>query len=1320
MHMKLNRLSLLWLCLAGLALLLAVPFITSAATVDITDGPALVDDAPQSNRLIVELDGAPAILWAQQNRSALTESGKLNMQSAALAQYIDSVRAEQAAFAGRLSSALPGASMATFLNENMESELSATQIALNSVTVDVGTASLEEAYRTLSRMEGVKAVYYDRQYYPDMYASNEYIDTEALWEQVGGQVDAGRGIKVASIDGGVHHEAPMFDGTGFSYPTGYPEGGYGDSENNNGKIIVSRAYFRPYDPPAAGDENVWPGENGTSHGVHTAGTAAGRIIEDGEYIGVELPTFSGVAPAAWLMSYRVFYASVNNDASFHTAEGLQAIEDMVADGADVVNNSWGGGPFSEGGQFDAIDNALINAWEAGIFVSMSAGNAGPNAGTGDHPSAEYINVAAIHDPGAYGAGFVQATAPDTLPEMPYAAASFGALIETGQTVEGDYLPAATVGDGSNFEGCSPFPEGAFDGKIALISRGSCEFGVKGLNAENAGATAFIIHNHATGGEALVSMGGGAVGDQVTITGVFIGNTNGLTLVDAYNDAGGATTSLKIASLAFYIGDTEDVIAGFSSRGPAVGGNLKPDIAAPGVSIMSQGYTPGATGEARHLGFGQVNGTSMASPHVAGAAAILRQIHPTWSNDDIKSALMTTAVYTDIFKVVDGQVVPAQPLDMGAGRINLTNASDPGVIASPPSLSFQQLVSGTEKTMQVSLTSIADTTETYEITTLYTGNSYTETQTAPGISLSATSITLAPGETQQLNVTFDGVGHGIGDDNQGYIVMSSENHDAHMPFAARVTPELKESTVLLIDTDFSDLLGYADYTQYYVDALEEIGYDYEYYNADINFNNPATLPESAVLAQYGAIIIFTGDHYRPDGTFTVATPLTARDMNRLTEYATQGGKIIVMGQDALGVTNDSFFQGAILGIADDEEYVLDAYDRPDDVIALQSAPAAFEGIGVDLSGDRFTVVNLSGANEVPPITTTTQGNARLRYVSNNSTLFYDVAIDAGDPVTITAAHIHSGAVGENGPVLQGIFPFSEPVFVTDTLSWSGSVELTAEEATVIEAGNTYINIHSTQNPSGELRGQVGVVGSGDGAGNQFFVDELLTSLFDIDPSGLGEDLHQGSPLLNVVRGTNVEDGVISFSHRDQPTLEYPETNYKGSSILAAFGLEGVNNPESRAHGVSRAELLDLMLNLLFDKPTIDTFTHSQDGAESSFTVNLASNIEGAVGIEYRFDWGDGTPYTDYFSTNIADGGVIAGHRYIVCGSYTVRVEGVDSYANHAIGTLDINVTENCEVPTDVSLSGAAGQITANPVVLVVLSLATIVIAGLIAARRRQQL
>jgi subtilisin family serine protease len=144
------------------------------------------------------------------------------------------------------------------------------------------------------------------------------------------------------------------------------------------------------------------------------------------------------------------------------------------------------------------------------------------------------------------------------------------------------------------------------------------------------------------------MGSGDDAAGVTIPSIFVGYTNGAEMLAHQTTAAAASQDavLEMNTIAFQAGNTPDVVVGFSSRGPSAAMTLKPDVAAPGVNIMAQGYASGVTGEARHLGYGQASGTSMAAPHVTGAAALLRSIHPDWSNDYIKSALMSTAKYLE--------------------------------------------------------------------------------------------------------------------------------------------------------------------------------------------------------------------------------------------------------------------------------------------------------------------------------------------------------------------------------------------------------------------------------------------------------------------------------------------------------------------------------------------------------------------------------------------------------------------------------------------------------------------------------------------------
>ena len=135
------------------------------------------------------------------------------------------------------------ASVSTFINETGAEEPAAYQVAFNGMSVDPGTADRKAAMLALFKLPGVKNVYLDYAHEPDLYTSTGLINAPEVWESaaVGGRANAGAGIKVASMDGGVHKDAPMFSGEGFSYPPDFPPTGLGLTDNNNGKIIASRA-----------------------------------------------------------------------------------------------------------------------------------------------------------------------------------------------------------------------------------------------------------------------------------------------------------------------------------------------------------------------------------------------------------------------------------------------------------------------------------------------------------------------------------------------------------------------------------------------------------------------------------------------------------------------------------------------------------------------------------------------------------------------------------------------------------------------------------------------------------------------------------------------------------------------------------------------------------------------------------------------------------------------------------------------------------------------------------------------------------------------
>ena len=871
--------------------------------------PALAGDSPvnngddlgrrRSHRLIVELEGAPLALDpATQPRLRQQRGAALDWRQPDLARKSAERQAEQTRAMARLAAKVPGLRQSECLSSDGSRRPLNYRLAFNGFTVETDRdAPLETLRQELAATPGVKAVYFDYAHSPDMFASLPLIHATSAWAQISGGIsNAGAGIKIASMDGGVHHAAPMFSGDGFAYPDGYPPGGLGETNNNNGKIIASRAYFRDWDPPVEGEQYAWPGPEGTSHGVHTSGTMAGNPVQ-AHYLDGPAFDISGVAPAAWIMSYKVFCWTEAGDVTFYSAEGIAALEDILADGAQVLNNSWGGGPVGRD-EFDPLGIAVRNGTAAGIFTSFSAGNSGPERGTLDHSGPEYISVASLSTTsGGFSAGQLWVNADGAPTNILFSGADFGPAWPSAPTTTA--YAAAVLLDPGNVLGCVSWPADAFAGRCALIKRGTCDFSAKVYEAQLAGAVAAIVYNDEARGDALMTMGAGGSGNLVIIPSVFIGNSDGQALVDWLSAHPGADVTVFFGNSASIPG-TPNVVSSDSSRGPGVGNVLKPDIAAPGVNILSQGYGPSA-GETKHLEYGAASGTSMASPHVAGAGALLRQLHPEWSNADIKSALMNTARFLDVF-LDNAHTQLAQPLDMGAGCLDLARASDPGLLLDPPSLSFGQWTAGDNPSIAVRVRHVGDSSETFALSSLCTTGGPDNIIAWDALTFAPATLSLAPGESSVVTATLHAATAPLGD-LQGFLVFSGAVHQAHMPAWGAVAAA-PATDVLLLDFDASsETDGPADYVSYYTDTLAELGWSY-----DVLDIYQEAVPEAVSLNAYRAVLLFTGDN----GVDFVSA-LYESDATRLTEFANNGGLVVVMGQSAYAAIPDSFFREGILGL-----------------------------------------------------------------------------------------------------------------------------------------------------------------------------------------------------------------------------------------------------------------------------------------------------------------------------------------------------------------------------------------------------------------------
>ncbi|MBN1583447.1 MAG: S8 family serine peptidase [Anaerolineae bacterium] len=527
----------------------------------------------------------------------------------------------------------------------------------------------------VAELNGVTGVYLDEMVQVDTDTSPNFIGATRLWKQIGGQQSAGEGIVVGILDTGIWPEHPSFtdpDPMGNAYPA--PPGGpyecdFGNTAYNpndapftcNNKLIGAYTFIDTYKAyvgllptefDSARDDN--------GHGTHTSSTAAGNAGVETDMLGVPRGTVSGIAPRAHVIMYRVC-----GEEGCYNSDSAAAVEQAILDGVDILNFSIGGGtnPYS-----DIVSLAFLSAYDNGVFVAASAGNAGPNADTVGHREPWVTTVGASTHNRTYAATVELTDGTDTLTLE-------GASITGGLTA--DVVMASDYGDGMCL---TPFAPGTFDGQIVVCERGTIARVTKSYNVQQGGAGGMILYNPALQG--LSS-------DPHYVPSIHIENDAGVALLDFMATHSGVTGTL---SGGVQVEAQGDVMAAFSSRGgPAQSlGVSKPDIAAPGVQILA-GNTPlgalqgpGGMGPYGEL-FQAIDGTSMASPHIAGSAALLMQLHPDWTPGQIKSALMTSAQIPDVVKE-DGET-PADPFDYGSGRVDLRGAGKVSLTISATAQDF---------------------------------------------------------------------------------------------------------------------------------------------------------------------------------------------------------------------------------------------------------------------------------------------------------------------------------------------------------------------------------------------------------------------------------------------------------------------------------------------------------------------------------------------------------------------------------------------------------------------------------------------------------
>lgn len=688
------------------------------------------------------------------------KGASLDAQSASALQYVDYLEAKQDAYQASIEQALGRALSVDFRMQH----------ALNAI---VATMTPQEA-EAVARMPDVALVDSNRHVPLDTDVGPGLIGATNVWAGIpryfgtAASSARGEGVVVGIIDSGINFGSPSFAATdpNDGYVHTNPNGtgvflgtclaGQVDAGRCNDKLIGGYDFVCGAPGNQCGQPNIReePGFGDTSgHGSHTASTAAGNNrtqVFNGATV-----TFSGVAPRANVIAYDVCYTNTS------TGQGLcpgvssaAAVNQAIQDGVDVINFSIGGGvsPWN-----DAVSVAFLNATEAGIFVAASAGNSGPGAATLGHVEPwTTASAAAQHGRGSYGFNMT-VTGPTNPPPANLQAI---ALNPATGGVEAGPMPSTPVivspGIDTTNDGCAAFPAGTFTGAIAVVRRGTCGFYNKAINAQNAGAVAVVIANNQAGA-ILPSVAPNPAGSPpVTVPAFGALQTDSNALRDYAAANPGVTASLA----SVVIPNVADALAAFSSRGPSNFDLLKPDITAPGVNVLAAYAGTTITGFENLIT--TISGTSMASPHTAGAAALMRQLHPTWTVMEIKSALQLTA--TDSVLLQD-QVTPANPHAGGAGRVQVDVAARSSLVLDETRARFLAANPATGGSpAQLNLASLLSancpTTCTFTRTVRSTfSRRHTWQVSASGLNMTVSprTFTLNPGQTQQITVTVNNTG-----------------------------------------------------------------------------------------------------------------------------------------------------------------------------------------------------------------------------------------------------------------------------------------------------------------------------------------------------------------------------------------------------------------------------------------------------------------------------------------------------------------------------------------------------------------------------------
>jgi subtilisin family serine protease len=623
------------------------------------------------------------------------------------------------------------------------------QVAYNGMKVRIA----RDKAGALASLPGVVGVHPVRLSRPTNVRSVPYIGAPTVWGAVPGL--RGEGVKIAIIDTGIDYTHANFGGPGTiaAYAAAHADEtkpadpamfGPNAPRVKGGIDLVGDTYdpdstSPTYQPIPHPDPNPL---DCNDHGSHVAGTTAGSGVTaagatyTGDYDASTVSSHDwtigpGVAPKADLYAVRVFGCNGATDLV------VDAIEWAVDHDMDVINMSLGA-PFGSNADADVV--ATNNAAKAGVLVVASAGNEGANPYMVGSPgvAAGAISVAATDStesfPGAKIAlpnATVTAIDANGVTLAPSATYTVKVIADDSATPENESIGCSVAA----FGGANSLPPNT----IAVVNRGTCARVAKAIFGQQAGAAAVVMVNTSAGlppfEGPITSNPDDGVPFNVTIPFFGVLTSAGAQFAAA-NGASAVVTPAQIANPTFA------QLASFSSAGPrSADSALKPDVTAPGVSIFSTGNGTGNGGLT-------LSGTSMASPHVAGVAALMREAHPSWTTQELKSAIVNTANPSRVASYAISHAGTGLVQPVGSTKSQVIASADDDPLAVSVNYGFAELSSDFTQKKSVTLVNKGATPAKFIVTTSAPEGS------AHSVNLDRSSVTVAAGGKASVKVTLN--------------------------------------------------------------------------------------------------------------------------------------------------------------------------------------------------------------------------------------------------------------------------------------------------------------------------------------------------------------------------------------------------------------------------------------------------------------------------------------------------------------------------------------------------------------------------------------